>query len=126
MINLKEPPLGWILLNLDQSVMQRQTKFKTLQNQNYKIGNNILSNHLCVVNDRIELDWLNLSLPSIKIKCKQLFLQLNDSLTGQLWHCNNEIKTKFITIHFILKIVIITCIILAHHGFVTCCSIMCL
>ena len=73
--NLKELPLDWILLNFDQSVSQRQTKFKILQNQNYKIGNNILSNRLCVVNGRIELDWLNLSLPSFKIKCKRLFLQ---------------------------------------------------
>ena len=73
--NLKEPPLDWISLNFDQFVSRRQTKFKILQNQKYKIGNNILSNRLCVINGRIGLDWLNLSLPSFKIKCKRLFLQ---------------------------------------------------
>jgi hypothetical protein len=41
-----------------------------------KIGSNASSNRLYVMNGKIPLDWLNLSLDSFKIKCKNnIFLQ---------------------------------------------------
>ena len=33
-----------------------------------------MANCLCVLNDKIKLDWLNLSFETFKIKCKALFL----------------------------------------------------
>ena len=35
---------------------------------------NNLTNHLCFLNDKINLEWLNLPFPLLKIKCKTLFL----------------------------------------------------
>ena len=46
-----------------------------IKTQNYCVGQNILLNRLCVLNDWIEKTWLDLSLQSYKIKCKEEFLQ---------------------------------------------------
>ena len=73
--NLQQPPLNWVALNFDQSTSRCQKHFITIHSGNYKIGNNILSNHLLVLNNSIELYWLNQSLQSFKIKCKKIFLQ---------------------------------------------------
>ena len=40
----------------------------------YKVGSNLLVNRLSALNNTIELAWLNLSLNSFKIKCKELLL----------------------------------------------------
>ena len=39
-----------------------------------RIGKNILMNRLGILNNKIDYDWLNLSLNSFKIKCKKIFL----------------------------------------------------
>ena len=39
-----------------------------------KIGRNILCNRLTVLNHQVNLNWLNLSLTSFKLKVKSLFL----------------------------------------------------
>ena len=36
-----------------------------------QIGNNILSNRLSILNNKIKLDWLNQSLQTFKINCKK-------------------------------------------------------
>ena len=74
LFNLQQPPLDWMALNFDQATSRRQTHFTTLSSNNYKIGNNILSNRLSILNGRINLEWLNLTLNSFKIKCKKLLL----------------------------------------------------
>ena len=74
LFNLQQPPLDWISLNFDQTTSRRQTHFTTSSTNNFKIGNNILSNRLSVLNNIINLEWLNLSINSFKIKCKKLLL----------------------------------------------------
>ena len=74
LFNLQQPPLDWVALNFDQSTSRRQRFFNITPSGNYKIGNNILSNRLSVLNNKIELDWLNQSLQSFKITCKKNFL----------------------------------------------------
>ena len=74
LFNLQQPPLDWVALNFDQSTSRRQRFFNITPSGNYKIGNNILSNRLSVLNNKIELDWLNQSLQSFKITCKKIFL----------------------------------------------------
>ena len=45
--------------------------------QNYESGKNILLNRFAHLNDKIEKSWLEQSMNTFKIKCKQLFLQTN-------------------------------------------------
>ena len=42
--------------------------------KNRKVGINCLANRLTVINNKIPLNWLNLSLDTYKVKCKKLFL----------------------------------------------------
>ena len=49
-------------------------KLKFIKNQKYDVGKNILLNRFCDLNDVIEKKWLDLSLETLKIKCKALFL----------------------------------------------------
>ena len=72
--NIQQPPLDWVALNFDQTLSRWQTHFTISSIGNYKIGNNILSNRLSILNNKIELAWLNQSLSAFKIKCKKLLL----------------------------------------------------
>jgi hypothetical protein len=74
--NQEQPRADWIDLNFNQTFTSRQTKFKTIKNNNFKVGNNLLSNRLTVVNDEIDLIDLNLSLNSFKVKYKKLLLNV--------------------------------------------------
>ena len=51
----------------------RETKLNFIKRQNYDVGKNILLNRMQVLNNKIDKNWLNLSLDSYKIKCKKLF-----------------------------------------------------
>ena len=46
--------------------------FKILKGNNTKVGLNALANRLHVLNGRIPLAWLNLSVNTYKVKCKAL------------------------------------------------------
>ena len=62
----------------------RSTKLVFIKIQNFDTGKNILLNRLHKLNNKIEKQWLELSLGTFKIKCKNLFLLTN--WTGSL--CN--------------------------------------
>ena len=64
----------WIDMNYQQNFNTRNRKFHITDNSRLKIGINIMSNRLKVLNDKIDLDWLNLSLNSYKLKMKEIFL----------------------------------------------------
>ena len=51
----------WIALNFNQILMSRQIKFKALKANKRRVGLNALANRLPILNDRIPLDWFNLS-----------------------------------------------------------------
>ena len=74
LFNLHEPPQDWVALNFFQFMSSRQTRFAISTNSNYKVGNNILSNQLSILNNKIDLTWLNDSLSTFKINCKKLLL----------------------------------------------------
>ena len=65
----------WIALNFNQILTSRQVKFKAVKANRKRVGLNALANRLSILNDRIPLDWLNLSYESYKIKCKNEFLK---------------------------------------------------
>ena len=79
-VNYHIPTPDWINLNLNNIQTTKQTKLATQRTNRLKIGMNIFSNRLHYLNGKIELDWLNLSFGSYKVKCKKLFLQMTVNL----------------------------------------------
>jgi hypothetical protein len=71
--NKGEPPKDWLALNFNQVLPGRQTHFAAIKDQNFKIGNNILSNRLTTINNKIPLQWLNLSIDTSKSNAKHYF-----------------------------------------------------
>ena len=72
--NENQPSAEWLALNFNQIITSRQTSFQISKLNNYKVGLNILSNRLAVINKMIPLDWLALSKESYKVKCKKKFI----------------------------------------------------
>ena len=42
----------------------------------FRIGKNLLSNRLGIINNKIPHEWLNMSFITFKLKCNSLFLKL--------------------------------------------------
>jgi hypothetical protein len=68
------PETDWLALNFQQTTTTRQAVFFILKNNNFKIGNNILTNRLNILNNKIPLNLLNRSFNTYKIECKKLLL----------------------------------------------------
>ena len=66
--------LEWQFLNFNQVLTLRQTLFCTMKANLRRVGLNALANRLFILNNKIPLDWLNLSYNSFKIKCKEKLL----------------------------------------------------
>ena len=73
--NTNTHSMEWVELNLNQILTSRQTTFSVLKTNNTKVGLNILVNRLSVLNGKIPLKWLNGSMESFKVKCKNLLLK---------------------------------------------------
>ena len=67
----------FVLLNFQLFDNVKSTKLVFIKRQNFDIGKNILLNRLHELNNKIEKQWLELSLETFKIKCKNLFLMTN-------------------------------------------------
>ena len=72
--NSNDHSLEWIHLNFNQILTSQQTKFSILKSNIKKVGLNTLSNRLSALNGKIPLHWLNNSIDTFKIKCKNLIL----------------------------------------------------
>ena len=72
----------WVRLNFQQTLTSRQTNFVIFQNNNYKIGNNLICNRLSILNNKVPLKWLALSLETFKMKCKVKFLNQFNEVPG--------------------------------------------
>ena len=82
----------WINLNLNAVITSRQTKFITNKANRVRVGMNAFSNRAWHINGKINLDWLNLSYNSYKVKCKKLFLSwvfCNQFHCQVIWLANN-------------------------------------
>ena len=66
--------IEFCLLNENQVITSRQTKFSTIKSNRFRIGLNSLANRLHHINGIIPLEWSNLSYDSFKVKCKNLLL----------------------------------------------------
>jgi hypothetical protein len=65
----------WVKFNFQQILTSRQTNFMVIQNNNYKIGNNLLCNRLTHLNNKIPLYWFSLPFEKFKLNCKEKFLK---------------------------------------------------
>ena len=66
---------NWVDLNFQQNFNGRMQMFNVYDASNYKVGKNLPANRLRVLNNKIDLKWLNLSRDSYKVKCTDLFLK---------------------------------------------------
>ena len=64
----------WVSLNFHQNFNTRNTKLQIYNVSNYKVGQNLLVNRFKSLSNKIDYLWLNESLNSFKIKCKNIFL----------------------------------------------------
>ena len=77
LFNQCQPDSEFMHMNFQFNQNPRIKHANFFTRQNYHIGQNILLNRLAHLNDKIERTWLDQSLNTFKIKCKQLFLQIN-------------------------------------------------
>ena len=70
LFNTQTPQMEWADIHFKQTFNSRQSNFNIIKSSNFKVGNNILSNRLSILNQKIELADLNLSLDSFKYKYK--------------------------------------------------------
>ena len=73
--NNNQPSADWVDLNIQQILTSRQTEFNILKSNNFLVGNNLLATRLAILNNKICLADLNLSLDTFKVKYKEKFLK---------------------------------------------------
>jgi hypothetical protein len=69
------PSLEHLHLNFQLVDNERSEYLAFTKNEKFRVGSNILINRLAVLNGQIRKDWLNLSMDSFKVKCKELYLK---------------------------------------------------
>ena len=72
--NSQIPTMDWIELNFHQTLTSSETFFNVIRANGSKISKNLLTSRLAIINKKIPLVDLNLSLDAFKVKYKQLFL----------------------------------------------------
>ena len=70
-----QPENEFMHMNFQLNQNPRLNYANFFSRHNYDSGKNILLNRLSHLNGKIEKSWLELSLDSFKVRCKQLFLQ---------------------------------------------------
>ena len=68
------PGREWCHLNDQHLFSRRSDVFAVARSNILRVGNNILVNRLATLNNKVPLEWLNLSFNSYKIKAKTAFL----------------------------------------------------
>ena len=69
------PDNEFMFLNFQANLNQRLQYHNFLKIQNYNVGNNILLNRLCSLNNKINISLTNGSYLTYKLKCKEIFLK---------------------------------------------------
>ena len=67
-----ENELMWLNFQIVDNA--RSLTWSFIKRQNYDVGKNILLNRMHVLNNKIEKNWINLSLNTYKVKCKEKFV----------------------------------------------------
>ena len=71
------PDNEFMNLNFQANLNQRIQYQNLIRIQNYNVGNNILLNRLCSLNNKIDKSLMNGSYLTFKLKCKAVFLKSN-------------------------------------------------
>ena len=66
--------MNWLALNFQQNFNVRTDTVMIFETNNLKIGKNLATNRLKLINGLIKFDWLNLNITTCKIYCKSKFL----------------------------------------------------
>jgi hypothetical protein len=74
--NESTPTKNWLTLNFQQNFNNRNNTLRVFSTSNYKVGQNLTSNRFVVINGILNLDWLNESFDTFKVKCKDKFLKV--------------------------------------------------
>jgi hypothetical protein len=109
--NSNDPSKDWLDLTNQIICTRRQTTFETFKYCNYKIGNNILANKIKCINQKIQLDFLNLPYPSFKYEMKNVFL-VYERWMHQVINCVPIVVVIFIL--FILFILLLLLFLLPN------------
>ena len=64
----------WVQLNYNQILTSRQINFISSKSNRTRVGLNALANRLYVLNNKIPLSWLNMSISTFKVHCKKKLL----------------------------------------------------
>ena len=64
----------WVALNFNQILTSRQTRFLASKANKRKVELNALANRVFILNNRIPLEWFNMSFESFKVHCKREFI----------------------------------------------------
>ena len=75
LFNHCQPETEFVQMNFQLNQNQRIIHSNFFLRQRYESGKNILLNRLAHLNGTIEKSWLDQSMDTFKVKCKQLFLQ---------------------------------------------------
>ena len=75
LFNQCQPETEFVLMNFQYNQNQRIKHANFFLIQSYNSGKNMLLNRLAHLNDKIEKSWLEQSLNTFKIRCKELYLQ---------------------------------------------------
>ena len=70
-----QPEEEFVNLNFQLNQNPRIHHMNFFDRHKYEVGRNTLLNRLSNLNNKIEKQWLDLSLDAFKVKCKRLFLQ---------------------------------------------------
>ena len=71
----KEIPIeDWVDLNFQQILGSRSKNFNFVRTKNYRVGGNLICNRLSTINGKLDLDLINESYDSFKVKCKNIFI----------------------------------------------------
>ena len=85
LFNAAQPSKNWIDLTNQITVNNRQKFFNCIRVNNFKIGLSTMVNKFFSLNNKIELEILNLSYPAYKKKCKSIFKPYEINVT-RLWN----------------------------------------
>ena len=101
------PDNEFMHLNFQANLNQRLQCHNFLKIQNYSVGNNILLNRMCSLNNTIDKSLMNGNYLTYKLNCKEIFLK------NQLWTKHYWVPNKPPTITDKL------CILLFHLFFIS-------
>ena len=66
--------MDWIELNFNQTSTSRQATFRAVKSHKYLNGNNLINAKLAILNSKVNLKDLDLSVDALKVKYKNIML----------------------------------------------------